>query len=158
MIPIPKALSSSVGRNIFYHCTGTISSSLFKRPEPDTVRVKPTEVEVTTLDHEIEGVETRSVLIKLDVEGAEPLALKGMRDMVKEAHSAIIFAELNPEALRAGQLTPEMLIDELQSLGLKILFIDEKARKLIPVHALSEWRKGNLLAWKGHEPLKWDET
>lgn len=148
VIASPKALSASIGKAYFYQSTGTISSSLFRRHELNQNRFNIIEVETTTIDNELAGMNLNEVLVKLDLEGAEPLALKAMRETVNRSRSVTIFAELNPSALTTAGFTPENYIDALRELGLEVFFIDEKSEALIPVEKLPGFKKGNLLAKK----------
>jgi len=148
VVVLRKALSSSVGRTRFYQCAGTISSSLIKRPEFDAGSVRPIEVETTTVDRELGALDLDTVLIKLDLEGAEPLAVQGMRETIKRASSAAVFVEVNPSALYAGGYAPAALVHALQELGLELFFIDEESCNLQPVTGLSSLRKGNMLGRK----------
>ena len=148
VVAMPKALSSSMGRTRFYQCTSTVSSSLIKRHELDVNSVNPIEVETTTLDQELRGLDLKTVLIKLDLEGGEPLAVQGMSDAVKRASSVVVFAEVNPSALHAAGSAQEMLVHELRQLDLELFFIDERTRNLIPIGDVSGCVKGNLFGRK----------
>jgi len=151
VIAVPKALSSSAGKAWFYQSAGTISSSLIRRHEFDTHPVRLIEVETTTLDQEMRDLKAEAILVKLDLEGAEPLAVDGMAATVKRASSVTVIVEMNPSALAAAGFTPKALVHKLQRLELEVFFIDEGTRSLIPVEDLSEWRKGNLLGRKGRD-------
>ncbi len=142
VIPLAKALSDREGHTEFYSNYGTISSSLFRRLGPYPASRVP--VDTTTLDRELEGMDLSSVLIKLDLEGAEPLAIEGMQRTVDRASEVVLFIEINPAALGAGGYEPTRLVQELQNLGFSLSFIDEAQRALLPVRKLSSLTKGNL--------------
>lgn len=98
-------------------------------------------VQVKTLDGFVaeEGL-TRLDLIKLDVEGAEPLVLQGGRESLARWHP-ILFMELNPSALQRGGFTAEALLAELRSLGYR--FLISRRRELVPlaeIPSIGEYR------------------
>jgi FkbM family methyltransferase len=146
VLPIRKAISDSVNDTCFFINSGTISSSLIDRK--DIGECRKALVQCTTLDHEFQDLAIDSVLIKLDLEGAEPLALQGMHNTLQAARSAVVISEINPKALRDGGRTPEDLVRGFRAMGFKIHFIDEVNRKLIPVISSIGLRKGNLYCTK----------
>jgi hypothetical protein len=106
-------------------------------------------VAVTTVDSELrEFPEPRVIVAKLDIEGAEPLALRGMRRTIERASSATLVVEANQEALRDSGYSPTELKQVIRELGLSVAFIDEAGHALRPVE--DPWRlgKGNLYCVK----------
>ena len=61
-------------------------------------------------------------VIKMDIEGAEPLALKGMRGLISRGQVALVM-EFNPAALRSGGTAPEELLAVLEEQGLTVCAI-----------------------------------
>jgi hypothetical protein len=90
-----------------------------------------------------------SLVVKLDVEGAEPLALVGMRMMAREAGKLVIFAEINPQALEAGGWSAEQLVQDLLTTGMECVWIDEDRSALEPIDSSRLYRRGNLMCVKG---------
>jgi FkbM family methyltransferase len=143
---IPKALSRLIRREAFQKSMGTISSSLLDRRDSGPFR--RTEVEATTLDYELAGSHLSELLVKLDVEGAEPLALEGMRETIVRTPTVTLFVEINPSALGYLGYSAEKLVDDLLELGLTVLFIDDRRGELIRVPLGASLPKGNLLCRK----------
>ncbi len=56
-------------------------------------------------------------LIKMDIEGAEPLALKGMAQLVARPENLRMIVELAPEALRAGGFEAAEFLNQLSAAG-----------------------------------------
>ena len=99
---------------------------------------------MTSLDLELEGVPLDRLVVKLNIEGAEPLALKGMTATLGRASSVRLFVELNPPALRAAGADPRRLIEQLTDQGLSVSWIDPVDESLSPVTSDGDLRKGHL--------------
>jgi FkbM family methyltransferase len=140
---VQKAVADRVGRARFNAFGGTVAGSLVNRADRPLGR--ELEAELTTLDAELAGEELGALVVKLDVEGAEPLALAGMRETLARAGDATLLVETNPQALDAAGSSPEELVASLLELGLECSFVDEERRRLEPVPAPAALRKGNLL-------------
>jgi hypothetical protein len=99
----------------------------------------------TTSSNPFEGGQ---FVVKLDVEGAEPLVLRGMRRLVRRARSVTLMVELNPEALTAsgegGRSGGQRLLDDLDELGFDVHFVDEGRRALVSRREIDARWKGNL--------------
>ena len=135
---VAKALGDGRGRAPFYRSRATIGSSLFRR-EPSDVE---TTVEVTSLDEELRGVELESLLVKLNIEGAEPLALEGMRDTLDRCPDVTMFVEINPGVLAR----PRELVDRLVELGFDVSWIDLPTQCRVPLDPSAPLGKGHLFA------------
>lgn len=143
---VEKALSDERGNTTFFQSVGTIGSSLIPRTEFPSRRLR---IQTTTVDEELLLEPLSNLVVKLDLEGAEPLALEGMKRCLKEAERVSLFCEFNPNALRDGGYGPQDLIFALQSQDLSVLYIDERRKLLVPVAGLSPFPKGNLLCARG---------
>lgn len=63
-------------------------------------------------------------VIKMDIEGAEGLALNGMRELVRANHP-IVFTELHPQALlTVSRMSAEDYLDAWRALGYEIYVLD----------------------------------
>jgi hypothetical protein len=67
-------------------------------------------------------------LVKMDIEGAEPLALAGMRRLIERNPSLVLISEFNPSYLdpKAGA----DFLDQLVAWGFDVAIIDDKRRQL----------------------------
>lgn len=135
---VPKALGDRPGRRTFYRSRATIGSS-FVRRKPDDLE---TTIEVTSLDTELRGREPDSLLVKLNIEGGEPLALEGMRETLGRCRNVTMFVELNPEVLPQ----PEDLVDRLQGLGFEVSWIDLESQEPVPLDPSGPLAKGHVFA------------
>jgi len=144
---VRKALGSHDARTVFFSDYGTIGSSLFRRSGPSPKR--PLEIEIVTLDTLLVGREAPHLLIKLDLEGAEPLALQGMTETAQRFPIITMLIEHNPQALKDGGFSAEDILRLLWTMGFKVWFVDEEGKRLLPTHEDTALPKGNLLALKG---------
>ena len=135
---VPKALGDRPGRRAFYCSRVTIGSS-FTRREPDDLQ---TTVEVTSLDEELAGVELEALLVRLNIEGAELLALEGMQETLAWCPDVTIFAEVNPAVLPR----PRDLVDQLHELGFHLAWIDLSDQSLTPLDPSGPLGKGHIFA------------
>jgi FkbM family methyltransferase len=139
---VERAVADRARRASFRQNKATTGSSLI----PRVVGVGPArdiEVDTTTLDAELGDLSGRRLLLKLDVEGAERLALSGAAGSLRDAAAVTAIVELHPAALREAGTTPQELVADLETLGLAPQYLDEASHSVIPLDR--ELRKGNLL-------------
>jgi len=122
---VPKALGDSTGSARFF--VRSDESSLYE-PIGDA---DPIEIEVVRADELIEG---RVDVVKLDVEGAELAALRGMEGFMTAARPPrALFLECNPALLeRAGSSTNE-LVAWLRARGYRVEWIDEANGRTVSI-------------------------
>lgn len=123
----PKAVSERSGSATFHIARSSRSSSLFHRKdrERDAVCL----VDTVTVDAVVR--QARVDVIKLDVEGAEPLVLEGASDTVRRNPQLTLFVEVNSAALRSAGISPEQFLDRLRKRFDRIDAIEERSRRLI---------------------------
>lgn len=97
------------------------------RPTSSAVR-QPITVETITLDQFFRSSCICPRLLKMDIEGAEPLALRGMDHLLSQNPQMTIIAELNPHYLDAD--AANNLLRKLTSYGFKFMAIDDIADEL----------------------------
>lgn len=132
-----KALGERRRRATFYRSRATIGSSLLRRAPSDV----ETTVEVTSLDEELRGVDVGSLLVKLNIEGAELLALEGMRETLERCRDVTLLVEVNPQVLDR----PHELVSRLVGLGFEVSWIDLSTQSLVPLDLSGPLGKGHLL-------------
>ena len=122
VILVNKALGARSGVAEL-HLGASQQHSLFR----DSVRHSGSErVEVTSLDDFMGGLGWPVVdVIKIDVEGAEPAVIDGMRMALERCHTRHLIVEFCPFNLRIARTEPDALLKTLESLGFRILVIDE---------------------------------
>lgn len=84
---------------------------------------KPITIEAAKID---DLVTTPIDFVKVDIEGAEILALKGMQNTIKRSEKMVIISEFTPMFMKAMDVDPKDYIDLLKTLGFEVFNIDEK--------------------------------
>jgi FkbM family methyltransferase len=117
---VERAVGAAPGSATFYVSEGGDESSLHAHAADD----EPVMVQVARVDDEAGGL--RADVIKMDVEGGEIEALKGMtRTIEHAAPELVLFVERNAGALRRAGHAPEDLDALLRALGLRFEVLDE---------------------------------
>lgn len=148
---IPQAVSVAPGRQSLHETPLSMGHSLLPLKE-HTGRV---EVTRASLDHfaREQGIE-RADLIKIDVEGAEPEVLEGMRGLAGRSPRLVVIVEFKPALLARRGLLPEHLPQLLTSMGFAVSRIGARGA-LIPLPedgaALAALNTCNLLGQRAGE-------
>ena len=78
--------------------------------------------------------DTRIDFVKMDIQGSEGLALRGMRDTLRHSPNAQILTEFWPDGLRQAGVEPQEFLTTLQDdLGFTLWEVDEAREQLLPV-------------------------
>jgi FkbM family methyltransferase len=120
---VPQAVAGSTGRLSFYISPwGSDRNSLYQdNTGPEARRV---EVDAVTLDDFMARLGRPAIdLIKMDIEGAEFVALEGMKETLEKTRKLII--EFSPAALQAGHVKPEDLLNRLSRFGFGFSVIED---------------------------------
>lgn len=124
---VAKALGDGAGRTRFYVSGGGEMSSLFA-PAVESV---PVEVEVVRADAVVAGPVD---VVKLDIEGGELAALRGMESLLDAPRSPrALFLECNPELLGRAGTSAEDLFAWLAAHGYVVEWIDESRGRTAPL-------------------------
>jgi FkbM family methyltransferase len=122
---IPKALGDSTRRARFF--VRADESSLYE-PTSDS---DPVEIDVVRADELIEGTVD---VVKLDVEGAELDALRGMERFLTSAKPPrALFLECNPVLLERAGSSPEDLVAWLRAHSYDVEWIDETNGRTVSI-------------------------
>jgi len=133
IVPVQKAISDKAGTSRLHLSTepamNTLSSSL-------TISHRGyVEVSITTLD-EYFG-DNKVDVIKMDIEGSESLALKGMRNVIKHNPNLKLITEVYPERLKGLGSSLANYIDELKEY-FDLSVINERKNRLEPYTGLNQ--------------------
>lgn len=109
-------------------CHSTVASPL--RPFKSTI-------EAITLDDFVNDKKIAEVdILKMDIEGGEVAALKGMENLLKNNPNIKIVTEFNPDCFKDANINPLSFIQQILNLGFKIFAIRDNG-ELDPVTAHS---------------------
>jgi len=118
--PFQKAVSDKDGKIKLYVCdydTGHHTINRFGGIKDYSrgrlVEEKPIEIGSITLDSFFQGKEDSLDVIKMDIEGAEALALAGMDNILKKSKKIKMFIEFFPLLIKEMGSSPEEFIDKL---------------------------------------------
>lgn len=103
---------------------------------------KSIEVETMKLD-DLLLTEDRIDVIKMDIQGAEYVALLGMENLIRKNKGLIFICEFAPFLLRDCGFSAKQVLDKIREYGFRIQFIDEKQK------CIKEISADNLIAMCG---------
>jgi FkbM family methyltransferase len=91
-------------------------------------------IDVTTVDKILgELSDFRVDLIKMDIEGSESNALKGMKKMLEENEHLVLITEFWPKGFENAKNDPKDFLKKLEECNFKIHYIDETKDKVYGV-------------------------
>jgi FkbM family methyltransferase len=106
-------------------------------------------IEAKTGDSILLDLKTSISLIKMDVEGAEPLVFEGMKETLDRNRSARILFEFWPRYVSSFHIDPLDFLVGLEQDGFNLHLIDGDARRLIPLSPQEIVKEGEV----SREPL-----
>jgi FkbM family methyltransferase len=87
-------------------------------------------IQTCTLDSYWKGIIPEINVLKMDVQGAEGLVLKGMSQTILQSPKLKIFMEFWPQALRSCGTDPKEVLQSLVAFGFSIQIIDQDNNRL----------------------------
>jgi FkbM family methyltransferase len=135
VVAIPKAVSNRCSTTKLFQGTeqdSSLTHSIVHQPlpyapvaGPAAPPPAPLDVETTTLDQFFRSSPVRPSLLKMDIEGAEPLALSGMDHLIASNPQMGIILEVNPHFLDGNGRTA--LLQGLAAYGFNFMTVDDVA-------------------------------
>lgn len=116
-----QAVSDRSGAGLLFRSgQGNDRHSMFRNPR-SVLQQEGTAVRTTTLDDFLEAEGWPAVrLVKMDIEGAEPLALSGMNRLLERSAELAMLVEFAPESLMAAGHSPPEVLRLLAEAGFEI--------------------------------------
>ncbi len=133
--PSQVALSNKTGtENLFLFSENTGSYSLVDNRKTQT----SIPVKIDMLDNVLQE---KVDIIKMDIEGAEYLALEGMKQVISRSPGLIIMTEFFPNAIKRFNKEPLGFLKMLTDFGFNLSEIDEDKKELKPILNIEEYIK-----------------
>ena len=136
---VADALAEGDGTAAFFETRSTIGSSLIEREDSLAHGVR-----TTSIDLLLAGRRVDSLLVKLNIEGAESRSLAGMRETLARVESVAIFLEVNPPLMQATGTEVVALLDGLRAQRFEVSYIELATQAAVPLP--DPIPKGHLLA------------
>lgn len=124
IVAVKMAASDTIGTASFYLQKDNLCAHSLL-PDATSTEVK---VAVTTLD-EYFKTESRVDVIKVDVEGAEPKVMAGMKQVIAANHKIALLTEFFPDALRDSGVDPQSYLQDIVDLDFLLYRVDEDPQK-----------------------------
>jgi FkbM family methyltransferase len=121
-----KALSDATGTlTLYQNANSVLHSTVFDWKQGAI------SVEALRLDDYLENRFGKVDFVKIDVEGAEPMVLDGMRRTIQSNPSICLVVEFAPKRVIATGRQPKQYLEDFINQGFLIYMIDEKKRQLV---------------------------
>jgi FkbM family methyltransferase len=132
VVPVQKAISNRAGRAKLFLARITAGHSLDSLPPEESsggsAAKEAIGVDTVALDDFFARSSVEPRLVKMDIEGAEPLALAGMRCLIERNPLLVLITEFNPAYLDAKAGAD--FLDLLAACGFDVGIIDDDRRQL----------------------------
>lgn len=116
IIPVMKAVSNENTVMRFYQTESQTANTLVAQEG-----ATETEIEVISLDSFLPTINVDHIdFMKIDTDGSEPLAMKGMVDTIKNSPDFVMLAEYMPSNVRRYYEDPMMFLTVAEECGLKL--------------------------------------
>lgn len=125
--PVKLALSDKKGKIDFYHCEEKSGSHSILQNVPLDFRKRKIMVASCDLDSWLKQENVARVdAIKMDIEGGESAALRGMERTLSSADNLILVIEFAPAWIKAAGFSPNQFLQKIASFDFEIFCITEK--------------------------------
>ena len=138
IIPIQRAVSDKTGKiKLFLSEEHKGNHKIYDSGEGR----KSIEIESIALDEFTKENKVNPDIMKMDIEGSEPMAFLGMKNLIKDNKDIKIISEFFPYAMRKCRNSnpPEEFISFLEDQGFKVSIINEKENKVDPITSTSQF-------------------
>jgi FkbM family methyltransferase len=121
----------------------------------------PVTVDATRLDDYVKLGGLSVDLIKMDIQGSEPAALKGMAKILNENENVVLITEVWPHAMRRAGHDPAEYLQRLAEMRFLFYRIDERRQRIFPTTAddllrslddQDKWSVTNVICARGRVP------
>ncbi|OGG59309.1 hypothetical protein A3C86_01505 [Candidatus Kaiserbacteria bacterium RIFCSPHIGHO2_02_FULL_49_16] len=133
---VKKAVAYADGTVDFYHVENSTGCHSTIKPSSPAQKVSVLAVSIDSFaaSKHIPRID----VIKMDIEGGEPSALRGMHATIYANPHIILISEFNPRAIAAGGKDPAAYIHEIESYGLSVHAITAAGLVLVSSDTIAE--------------------
>jgi FkbM family methyltransferase len=113
---VPSAISDHEGTMKLFVSPGHSNHSLIQgfTDAEDVLEISTVSVDRFAAQRGIRAID----FVKMDIEGAESMALNGMRETIRKFPQLVLLVECNPLALRSAGSTPAEFVQLIEKIGL----------------------------------------
>jgi hypothetical protein len=149
VLTFQKAVSDKNERLDFYLSARSRSTSSLFSEERNARKIQ---IEAVSLDDFLDDRVSVDI-VKMDIEGGEVRALKGMGRLLKRSPRVTMFVECNPQALQHAGSSVKELFQVLRDYGFHALVIDEEAKclRMLEIGAIEGVKYVNLFCQRPSE-------
>lgn len=130
------AISDKNGKVKLFNANSSTANRLFSSEDENFI-----EIESITLDEYFQDKNMKIDFLKLDIQGAEPLAMKGMKELFKKNQPLKILLEWWPNGIKKLGEEPESHLKFLENKGYQISEIDDKNREILETNVKQLMKK-----------------
>ena len=131
VIPVQKAVADTNGKTrLFLAQENKGDHRLFDSND----KRESITVDVTSLDAFFKERDYRVDVIKMDIQGSEMAALKGMTKILEKNDDLKILTEFWPNGIRMSGASPEEFLQKLVEFGFELYHINEKRKLIEPIN------------------------
>src|SRR5574343_315467 len=139
VVTVKSALSDAAGKRNLYLNQLNRGNNSFLEGELNNIKIV---VDTDTLDSFMDNCGNPPInIIKIDVEGAESMVLRGMKRTLERNKKITIFTELSPYTMQCLGESAETYLCDLKSLGFSISIIDENLKELSSLNNIDKLTK-----------------
>ncbi len=132
IVPIQKAVSNKSGQvRLFLNDYNTGRHNIYDHYGEKKRYVI---VDSITLDEFFRGQDISIDFIKMDIEGAEMVALQGMENLIRKTRNLKLVTEFNPNFLTGAGYSPEAFLRNLTEHGFKLHDLNEETGIIEPCY------------------------
>ena len=132
VVTVQSAVSNCDGPTQMFEARGSMGHSINTLPQEWRALndAKPRAISVSTikLDDYFVDNPIQPRLIKIDIEGAEPLAIEGMQGLIKRSPKVVLITEVNPLYIHSD--LAKSFFGMLIGLGFEMAIVDDDRRQL----------------------------
>ena|SRR5438477_2571511 len=155
---VHKAITDHAGTiDLYISPQGNDRHSVYKNPR-SVVKESAVQVPTTSVDEFLAQENwPRIDVIKMDIEGAEPIGIRGMAKLLARSERLKLLIEYAPELLQGSGVAPDKFLSDLYEMGFELTSIEPSGiRRHVPEGSFSEFAKESHQRGAANIECDWD--